>query len=83
MSGTDPAELDRLVGTTNELFLSEEPKMVDVGGGVMRPTNAKVLADYDPDVRGNDLHQHGAWLGLVLKSMKLLVRLRPLISLNH
>ncbi|MNJ32356.1 hypothetical protein D3C77_270190 [compost metagenome] len=46
MSGAQTLQnLDRLVGTTNELFLSEDPKMVDVGGGVMRPTNAKILAD--------------------------------------
>ena len=53
MSGAQTLQdLDRLVGTTNELFLSEEPKMVDVGGGVMRPTNAKVLADLSVQMNG-------------------------------
>ncbi|EKT4476527.1 hypothetical protein QEL91_002199 [Pseudomonas putida] len=36
-------ELDRIVGTTNELLLSPEVKMMDVGGGVIRPTNAMVM----------------------------------------
>ena len=46
MSGADDlARLRVTIDTADELFLSEEPKMVDVGGGVMRPTNAKVLAD--------------------------------------
>lgn len=53
MSGAQTIQdLDRLVGTTNELFLSDEPKMVDVGGGVMRPTNAKVLADLATQMSG-------------------------------
>ncbi|HDS1791412.1 hypothetical protein NPS34_25980, partial [Pseudomonas putida] len=38
-------ELDRIVGTTNELLLSPEVKMMDVGGGVMRPTNAMVMTN--------------------------------------
>ncbi len=53
MSGAQTLQnLDRLVGTTNELFLSEEPKLVDVGGGVMRPTNAKILADLAAQMSG-------------------------------
>lgn len=38
-------ELDRIVGTTNELLLSPEVKMMDVGGGVIRPTNAMVMTN--------------------------------------
>ena len=38
-------ELDRIVGTTNELLLSPEVKMMDVGDGVMRPTNAMVMTN--------------------------------------
>ncbi|MCY1190230.1 hypothetical protein D9M72_14390 [compost metagenome] len=38
-------ELDRIVGATNELLLSPEVKMMDVGGGVMRPTNALVMTN--------------------------------------
>lgn len=46
MSGQETIqELDRIVGTTNELLLSPEVKMMDVGGGVMRPTNAMVMAN--------------------------------------
>lgn len=53
MSGTQTLqELDRLVGTFNELSLSDEPKMVDVGGGVMKPTNAKILADLAAQMSG-------------------------------
>lgn len=64
MSGAQTLQdLDRLVGTTNELFLSEEPKMVDVGGGVMRPTNAKVLADLATQMSGALIYTSAA-LGL-------------------
>ena len=46
MSGAeDLARLTVTIDLANELFLSDEVKMVDVGDGVMRPTNAKVLAD--------------------------------------
>lgn len=46
MSGAQTIqELDRIVGTTNELLLSPEVKMMDVGGGVMRPTNAMVMTN--------------------------------------
>ncbi|WP_178095710.1 MULTISPECIES: SGNH/GDSL hydrolase family protein [unclassified Pseudomonas] len=46
MSGQETLqELDRIVGTTNELLLSPEVKMMDVGGGVMRPTNAMVMTN--------------------------------------
>ena len=46
MSGQETIqELDRIVGTTNELLLSPEVKMMDVGGGVMRPTNAMVMTN--------------------------------------
>lgn len=53
MSGADDlARLKQTIDTTNELFLSEEIKMVDVGGGVQRPTNAKVLADLSTQMSG-------------------------------
>ncbi|HEN8733317.1 TPA: hypothetical protein U8207_001704 [Pseudomonas putida] len=53
MSGAeDLARLTQTIDTTNELFLSEEIKMVDVGGGVLRPTNAKVLADLATQMSG-------------------------------
>ncbi|ULL06643.1 hypothetical protein JNO42_06385 [Pseudomonas putida] len=46
MSGQETLqELDRIVGTTNELLLSPEVKMMDVGGGVIRPTNAMVMTN--------------------------------------
>ena len=38
-------ELDRIVGTTNELLLSPEVKMMEVSPGVWRPTNAMVMAN--------------------------------------
>lgn len=53
MSG--PADLARLsatIDTASELFLSDQVKMMDVGGGVMRPTNAKVLADLATQMSG-------------------------------
>jgi len=64
MSGAD--DLTRLrvtIDTADELFLSEEPKMVDVGGGVMRPTNAKVLADLATQMNGAQIYTSVA-LGL-------------------
>lgn len=56
-------ELDRIVGAANELFLSEEIKMVDVGGGVQRPTNAKVMADLSTQMHGAMIYTSTA-LGL-------------------
>ncbi|WP_286912155.1 MULTISPECIES: hypothetical protein [unclassified Pseudomonas] len=53
MSGAeDLARLTQTIDTANELFLSEEIKMVDVGGGVQCPTNAKVLADLSTQMSG-------------------------------
>lgn len=64
MSGADDlARLTVTIDKANELFLSEEPKMVDVGGGVMRPTNAKVLADLATQMNGAQIYTSVA-LGL-------------------
>lgn len=64
MSGADDlARLRVTIDTADELFLSEEPKMVDVGGGVMRPTNAKVLADLATQMNGAQIYTSVA-LGL-------------------
>ncbi|XBG32147.1 hypothetical protein ABH853_02220 [Pseudomonas sp. 13.2] len=53
MSGAeDLARLTQTIDTTNELLLSEEIKMVDVGGGTLRPTHAKVLADLSTQMSG-------------------------------
>ncbi|WP_256804587.1 hypothetical protein [Pseudomonas putida] len=53
MSGAeDLARLTQTIDTANELFLSDEIKMVDVGGGTQRPTNAKVLADLSTQMSG-------------------------------
>ncbi|WP_339546332.1 hypothetical protein [Pseudomonas sp. RA_35y_Pfl2_P32] len=53
MSGpSDLARLTVTIDTANELFLSEVPEMIDVGDGVMRPTNAKVLADLSTQMSG-------------------------------
>ena len=53
MSGAeDLARLTVTIDTANELLLSDEIKMMDVGGGVMRPTNAKVLADLSTQMSG-------------------------------
>jgi len=53
MSGQDTLqELDRIVGTTNELLLSPEVKMIDVGGGVMRPTNSMVMTNLATQLGG-------------------------------
>lgn len=65
MSGpTDLARLSVTIDAANELFLSEEPKMIDVGDGVMRPTNAKVLADLSAQMSGALIYTTAA-LGLV------------------
>lgn len=64
MSGADDlARLTVTIDKANELFLSEEPKMVDVGGGIMRPTNAKVLADLATQMSGAQIYTSVA-LGL-------------------
>lgn len=64
MSGADDlARLTVTIDKANELFLSEESKMVDVGGGVMRPTNAKVLADLATQMNGGQIYTSVA-LGL-------------------
>ena len=64
MSGpSDLARLTVTIDTANELFLSEVPKMIDVGGGVMRPTNAKVLADLATQMFGAMIYTSTA-LGL-------------------
>lgn len=53
MSGpSDLARLTETIDTANELLLSEEIKMLDVGGGVMRPTNAKAIADLAAQMSG-------------------------------
>lgn len=64
MSGADDlARLTVTIDKANELFLSEEQKMVDVGGGVLRPTNAKVLADLATQMNGAQIYTSVA-LGL-------------------
>lgn len=64
MSGAeDLARLTQTIDTANELFLSEEIKMVDVGGGVQRPTNAKVMADLSTQMHGAMIYTSTA-LGL-------------------
>ncbi|HGY3554373.1 TPA: hypothetical protein ACNVV3_000349 [Pseudomonas putida] len=46
MSGAeDLARLTQTIDKTDELLLSPVPKMMDVGGGVMRPTNALVMTN--------------------------------------
>ncbi|MDF3928505.1 hypothetical protein [Pseudomonas putida] len=46
MSGAeDLARLTQTIDKTNELLLSPVPKMMDVGDGVMRPTNALVMSN--------------------------------------
>lgn len=53
MSG--PSDLARLavtIDTANELLLSDQIKMMDVGDGVMRPTNAKAIADLAAQMSG-------------------------------
>ncbi|MDF2793565.1 MAG: hypothetical protein K0S85_1318 [Pseudomonas orientalis] len=64
MSGAeDLARLTQTIDTANELFLSEEIKMVDVGGGVQRPTNAKIIADLATQMSGAQIYNSVA-LGL-------------------
>lgn len=53
MSGAeDLARLTDTIDKANELMLSDQIKMVDVGGGMQRPTNAKVLADLATQMSG-------------------------------
>lgn len=53
MSGAeDLARLTATIDTANELLLSDQIKMVDVGGGVMRPTNAMVMANLAAQLGG-------------------------------
>lgn len=53
MSGAeDLARLSQTIDLANELFLSSEIKMVNVGGSQQRPTNAKVLADLSTQMSG-------------------------------
>lgn len=53
MSGpSDLARLTVTIDTANELFLSEEIKMIEVSPGVLRPTNAKVLGDLATQMSG-------------------------------
>jgi hypothetical protein len=53
MSGpSDLARLSVTIDTVNELLLSDQVKMMDVGGGVMRPTNAKAIADLAVQMTG-------------------------------
>lgn len=64
MSGpSDLARLTVTIDTANELLLTDEVKMMDVGGGVMRPTNAKVLADLATQMNGAQIYNSIA-LGL-------------------
>lgn len=64
MSGQDTInQLDQIVATTNELFLSEEAKMVALPGGGSRPTNAKVIADLAVQMAGAQIYTTAA-LGL-------------------
>jgi hypothetical protein len=46
------ARLTETIDSANELFLSDQIKMMDVGDGVQRPTNAKVLADLATQMSG-------------------------------
>ncbi|KAB0504691.1 hypothetical protein [Pseudomonas moorei] len=53
MSGpSDLARLTVTIDTANELLLSDKIKMMDVGGGVMRPTNAKAISDLAAQMSG-------------------------------
>jgi hypothetical protein len=53
MSGpSDLARLSDTIDKANELLLSDQIKIMDVGDGVMRPTNAKVLADLSVQMSG-------------------------------
>jgi hypothetical protein len=46
------ARLTQTINSANELFLSDQIKTMDVGDGVQRPTNAKVLADLSAQMSG-------------------------------
>lgn len=53
MSGaTDLARFTSLVDTANELLLTDEIKLMDVGDGVLRPTNAKAISDLATQMTG-------------------------------
>ena len=53
MSGaTDLARFTTLIDTANELMLTDEIKMMDVGDGVQRPTNAKAISDLATQMAG-------------------------------
>lgn len=53
MSGAeDLARLTETIDSANELLLSPEIKMVDVGDGVMRPTNAMVMTNLATQLGG-------------------------------
>ena len=53
MSGaTDLARLSDTIDKANELLLSDQIKIMDVGDGVMRPTNAKAIADLAAQMAG-------------------------------
>lgn len=53
MSGaTDLARFTTLIDTANELMLTDEIKMMDVGDGVQRPTNAKAISDLAAQMSG-------------------------------
>lgn len=53
MSGpSDLARLSDTIDKANELLLSDQIKIMDVGDGVQRPTNAKVLADLSIQMSG-------------------------------
>ena len=64
MSGpTDLARLTVSIDKVDELFLSDQIKMMDVGGGVLRPTNAKAIADLAAQMSGAMIYTSTA-LGL-------------------
>lgn len=46
------ARLTQTIDSANELLLSDQIKMMDVGDGVMRPTNAKAVADLAAQMSG-------------------------------
>lgn len=46
------ARLTQTIDSASELFLSDQIKMMDVGDGVMRPTNAKAVADLAAQMSG-------------------------------
>jgi hypothetical protein len=49
---SDLARLSLTIDRANELLLSDQIKTMDVGGGILRPTNAKVLADLSTQMSG-------------------------------